>query len=710
MESAGNLEAFSKPPDTQAEVILRVCEEIFLGRKVTGDSWWQIGSHWDFDSDRRSSIEPHEQDNYPQAIDVVIDAAREALAYLGKNAPVYAEHWIHSRSNSNSHIVRRLAIYGIGQLATLSPGERVRLLLSKGVFNDIHRQESFMLLSQEFPQADTEVKALAIAEVLSYQVDSKEGGDKIAAQVHFDWLSALLESDPDCAEVQFALDDVKGRFVDLETSKYPGLGSWIEGGDRTPESPYSVNALLAEDGPDIVTILAFDSNTSPFERGPSKSGLEASVRDAADSEPDWGFKFLYHLVDEGDWDNDYFSILLRAVGKWPDTIEGAERLLEFLKKTEIQERHPRIVADIVLDSVRSGRLSYICKTLPRTNEIAATVMNLIEVSPSPVSGDDVDWHLKSINTAEGRIAEYWIHALSVQINTCGERVFEEPYKSAITRLVDTSQDASKYTIPAVTQQLAFLQGVDGSWFSEHVVPLFLDSNEETQAQAWDGYLASNGPRKTTFQLLECAFKNTLGKIGKLFSESKRNRFIEFLTIAIIWFVEQPNAGWIPRLISSLDAAGRLSFAHDMTRLLRSMKEEDRNSTWDSWLKDYWIRRIDGAPVGLSCGEINAMVNWLPMLGDRFPDGVDIAVTVPCDRLEHHSPIHELGESGLVERFPNDMAKLVTYLLRSESEHFYLYQLEDRILGPLADQQLDEAVLQTLNEALIQAGKKPLEPH
>jgi hypothetical protein len=696
--------------DTHGEAILHICEETFLIRKIAGDSWWRIGIHWDFDSDRRSSIEYHEQDNYPQAIDVVIDAAREVLAYLGKNAPDYAEHWVHSRSTSSSHLIRRLAIYAIGQLVTLDSGERIRLLLAKGVFNDIHRQESFMLLNQEFPEADAKAKALAINEVLSYQDDSEENGEKITAQVHLDWLSALQESDPECAEVQTALDEVLSKFPGLEAKKYPGLDSWMQAGHRTPESPYSVTALLAEDGPGFEMILGFDSEPFPFSRGPSKSGLEAAVRDAADRDPDWGFKFLYYLMEAADWDSKYLSGLLRAVGKWPDNLDSAEHLLEVLQKDEIQNRNPHLVADIVLESVRSGGLPYICEILNRTNEIAASIMNLIEASPSPVSGDNVDWHLKSINTTEGRIAEYWIHALSVQINKCGDRVFEEPYKSAIAQLVDTSEEASKYTIPAVTQQIAFLHGVDENWLLEHVVPLFVASNEATQAQAWDGYLTSNGPRKATFELLEGAFENALSRLDKLFCERQQNRFIEFLTASIVWFVEKPNAVWIPRLITALNARGRLAFAHDMTHFLCKLQDEDRNVAWDSWIGDYWLRRKEGAPVELNNNEINAMINWLPNLGDRFPEGVDIAVTVPCERLEKHSPVHELGKSGLVERFPNDMARLVIYFLRHDSGHFYLYDLEDKILNPLADQQIDESVKQALNEALIQAGRTPLNPH
>ena len=44
---------------------------------VTLCNWQKADRNWDPTSDSRSAIEPHEQDRYPQAIDVLIDAARD---------------------------------------------------------------------------------------------------------------------------------------------------------------------------------------------------------------------------------------------------------------------------------------------------------------------------------------------------------------------------------------------------------------------------------------------------------------------------------------------------------------------------------------------------------------------------------------------------------------------------------------------------------
>ncbi|MEW8254056.1 MAG: SIR2 family protein [Candidatus Thiodiazotropha taylori] len=506
--------------ETHSEAILGVCEEMLLSRKAIGTSWWRLGITWDFDSHRRSAIEPHEQDNYPKAIDVVINAAREALVYLGEHAPDYTEYWMRTRENSKSNLIRRLAVHTIGQVTRLNVEQKIHLLLSKGIFNKVHRQESFMLLNRLFPDAVLTTKQAVISEILAYQDNTGEYSKQRTAQVQFDWLTALVKSDPSCTELHNALGDIQSKYADLEESKYPGLNTWMEVGDYTPESPYSANTLLAEDGPDFDTLLNFNAESSPLNGGPSKSGLSTAIHDAAERDQKWGFNFINYLSGKEDWDNEYFPDLLRAVGKWPEAVEDAQALLNLLKNQEIQKYHSHIVADIVLNSVRNEGVIYICDVLPRTNEIADSIGNLMDLSSSSVNGDGVSWFDIAINTTEGRLAEYWIHALSIQVNKCGERVFEEPYRTNLESLVDSTKKASMYTIPVVTQQLAFLYGVDENWVREKIAPLFEFERDEILSQAWDGYLYSNAPRKEQFKLLECAFAAALDKVGVLFKEKR----------------------------------------------------------------------------------------------------------------------------------------------------------------------------------------------
>ncbi|MFP5465117.1 MAG: hypothetical protein ACLGHR_10155, partial [Gammaproteobacteria bacterium] len=56
-----------------------------------------------------------------------------------------------------------------------------------------------------------------------------------------------------------------------------------------------------------------------------------------------------------------------------------------------------------------------------------------------------------------------------------------------------------------------------------------------------------------------------------------------------------------------------------------------------------------------------ILEWLPHLGDAFPDGVDLVVRSPEIRIEHSNVLYELRESELVQRFAVETAELLIYL-------------------------------------------------
>ena len=97
-----------------------------------------------------------------------------------------------------------------------------------------------------------------------------------------------------------------------------------------------------------------------------------------------------------------------------------------------------------------------------------------------------------------------------------------------------------------------------------------------------------------------------------------------------------------------------------------------------------------------------MLEWIPRLGDNFPDAVDLAISLPTVELEHSQVLHELRSSGLIDIFPNKVAMLLIYL--AEGMCFYDFQSTKlaevrRNLPSLTDQDLE----QRLDEKLASLG-------
>ena len=91
-----------------------------------------------------------------------------------------------------------------------------------------------------------------------------------------------------------------------------------------------------------------------------------------------------------------------------------------------------------------------------------------------------------------------------------------------------------------------------------------------------------------------------------------------------------------------------------------MQQAAKQHLWKGWLRGYWRNRLQGV-LALDEAEIRNMLNWLPHLGDAFPDAVELAISFPAIRIGHTHVLYELRVSDLVTRFPAETAELLIYL-------------------------------------------------
>lgn len=103
---------------------------------------------------RRSAIEPHEQDQYPENVDVLIDAARDVLEWLVANNHDRARAIIEQWAASGVPLLQRLVIHGITVCSYLQQDEKLAWLLGKAfLFARGLKHEVFQLLRTAYPLA-----------------------------------------------------------------------------------------------------------------------------------------------------------------------------------------------------------------------------------------------------------------------------------------------------------------------------------------------------------------------------------------------------------------------------------------------------------------------------------------------------------------------------------------------------------------------------
>ena len=91
-------------------------------------TWGKANRQLESASNWRSAIEPHEQDRHPQPVDVIIDVARDCLESLASNQKETAAWWCDKLVQSDTPLLRRLAVHGLSKRTDLSSDDKIQWL------------------------------------------------------------------------------------------------------------------------------------------------------------------------------------------------------------------------------------------------------------------------------------------------------------------------------------------------------------------------------------------------------------------------------------------------------------------------------------------------------------------------------------------------------------------------------------------------------
>lgn len=133
---------------------------------------WNKDEHdWGDPTWGRSAIEPHEQDNYPEAIDVLIDAARDTLEWLAGHQYILFESWVERLIASDAPLLRRLAIHALTVHPNKSPDEVLTWLLTRlGLHALGERHEVYRAAFLNYPKSSGPVRKTVIQAMADHKV------------------------------------------------------------------------------------------------------------------------------------------------------------------------------------------------------------------------------------------------------------------------------------------------------------------------------------------------------------------------------------------------------------------------------------------------------------------------------------------------------------------------------------------------------------
>lgn len=625
-------------------------------------AWDMASREWDPVSYGRSAIEPHAQDRYPEAVDVLIDAARDALEWLAATSPALLGAWIETLVTSDVPLLRRLAIHAITVHPEHSPEQRLQWLLGRVGLHDLsEHHEVHRAVALSYATACDPARKAVIDAVLTHTRPATDdrSGESRTARSRFDWLSWLLQAKPDCALAGAALAPLKVQYPEWRPSDHPDLTHWMGSADWVgSESPWSVEQLLArEPREQLEDLLNFKG--SHFD-GPSRAGLLANVREASKQKASWAFALGRTLTERALWPSDLWPALIQGLQESDLTMDGWHELLTLASIPALQSTHADDIANLLYALVKDGGKPFALDLLDHANTISLTTWQALEANARDEDVDD--WLSRATNRPAGVIVQFWVNGLSLLLRgkTGADRVMPEKYRDWFTLVVQDTTSRGGLGRSLLASQVAFLFGLDEEWSRRYLIPLFSDPDPDRFAQAWDGFLVWGRLYPALVDALLPAFIAAMPKLAAD-RDNRRRRFIQFCTALAAFHVPDPTQHLLPALFQHVSLDDRIAFASHFGDVLRQLPQPAIQQLWDGWLNRYWQDRLQGVLAALDEAEIRAMLDWLPYLGNVFPVAVDLAVRFPLIRIDHSGLLFKLRDSELVTRFPAKTAELLVYL-------------------------------------------------
>ena len=679
-------------------------------RRAAMIAWGEGNESWDPDSYGRSAIEPHSQDDLPHHIDTLVNVVRGCLEWLAVNDPRAVETWCDRFVGSSAPLLRRLAIHATSARADLSGDDKLRWLLENCDVNEsATHHEIFRAVADAYPCTQQSHRRALIEAVSKYRAPS--GGwldvdpEIVTALHHHTWFHWLHQADPDCRIAKAELDAIRDGHPDFVARDHPDFTHWSQ--SISSKSPWSAEELLVKPaGEWIDDLVAFQPTDRDRVDGLGRWELLQATGEAARRDLAWGLDLADGLANADNWDSDLWPHVLMGWEKAEFAAEEIPRLLERLSSEELRVRNASLVADTLCNLVQHGEGSLSDKSLREANSIAGALQAHTPLAQIPNSiaytggvPHDMGWLYKANNHLAGKLALFWIHSVSLwrKLQGLPPSSLSDEYRTAFDAIIDDEQITGKLGRSVLASQFHFLLATDETWALENLLPLFDVGHEDFQC-AWDGFLIWGRLSPPVAQHLRSSLIGAVERIDLDFNRDMALRFAEFYVAALGWFIADANDEWVTGFFKRAGGEARRLFALQIGHRLRNLDETRQQEWWDLWMRGYWENRLMGVPCPLDDEEVRSMLGWVVHLTEVFPEAVEVASKMRAVPLRHSLIPHDIEETNLVDRYPNELTKFLFHLNKCEPEPWFWIDFRG-IIDKLLAKSLPAALELGLQEVL-----------
>lgn len=591
------------------------------------DAWSGPGSGGSL-SIRRSAIERHPQDKFREVIDVLIDGLRDCGQELITTDPSLIERWW-----SMAHpLFRRLAVHTLGLAPSFNSTGRIQWLLEHDLIFDYHtKHETYSLLAATVQDASPSVKSALLQRIKQGPGLDDEADKRHAEYMKYNILTWLTTADTTWAGAAEALDELQKANRDFAPREHPDFDHWSESGvwgGTPPASAEEFTQMIRDKGADGALRWLLNQDYSERNFGdPTWDDALGLLRSVAESEPAIALDLWSSpALTEDDRVVDMRCALTDGWSK-VDLSDVALRVIGMVASLASVGDAARPVSDFLLAQVDKQADNVDAEVPDRLRAIAKFLWKMH--STSFTHSEDLDTVSLSLNSWPGRVASYWVREIGRRWKSDPDHWagLSDHERDALLSLLQGSGPALDATRPALAGEVFFLFAADPDFTVKNIFPLF--SIPGLERQSWEPYLYH--PRWNN-KFLERGFLGlivqALSRIDEISHKTLSAQYWGLLASVLTYsdIASEKRVEILDQLVLAQSEQHLVGFIDHLYYLLKDQDPAETVQSWDAWIGSYVRRRFDGQPSRPTPEELEAWADLVPLLGDRVPAGVDIALT------------------------------------------------------------------------------------
>ena len=485
-------------------------------------------------SEGRFAIETHEQNMRDDAVDVLIDSARDSLEHLAEYQPEVTAQWCDRLALSESFLLQRLAVHVLSKRQDLSPDEKLQWLLARFCLHEHSlRYEMHSAVRQNYAVASPECRAAVIENVLSYHSSNVENPERaeLDARFHLDWIHSILLAVHSCPLANQARGEILTQYPHLVPLQHPERISWIQSGEVGQTPGLTVADLLSQPLSDTLNIPMY------FEIDVFSQAIRRDFH--------WSMQLAEVLAANGNWDAYFWQALINTWSSMELDMDQHSLVFGWLERTELFSNHSLEIAYALYALVKNDGPSYAIDMLPRANQIAEALWSNLDRSLN--LDPDRGWFNESKHYPVWGLINFWLSSAALWWKSQNPRptTLSGEYKQALSEIINDPSHVGSLAKSILAADLPFLLCADEDWTKHNFLPLF-DPYSADFLAVWDGFIAKEGRYPHVAEAMTDQF---LKAIPLMINDStdRRVTFVKHCSSFIMNFVDDPIVDWIPKL-------------------------------------------------------------------------------------------------------------------------------------------------------------------